>query len=372
MGRPGLTRRRPRPIAGPTARGAGLVLVVIGLVVAAIVTDTPLLLPLPVAMAVPLLVAPFVAARRAGRAADGISLFLHAAPPLAEVGQPVVVTLTVANHSGSSSPRLGLTPPGGRWRTRDADRTGPEPRRPSLAPTQLVPLAAPRPRNSAAHRFGAPTAERGVQVLGPLATWAADPFGLFAAPGPVTPELTVVVSPVADHSLRWRPVVAPDGAAARERALSGGGVGEILGIRPYAPGDRLSLLHWPTRARFGTWYVREFAPEDGGMTTVVVDDRAGVHRRSDFEALVAAALGLLERAILEGGEVELAMVTGRRLLIGSGPPALDRARAELAGLQPRRSTAATPLPVRGTIVTTGTGAQRLPDGVDRSQVVTAG
>lgn len=315
-------------------------------------TDTPELAPLVAAVAVALLAASFLAAAWGRRARARLVLFVHAHPPMGEVGQPMSVSLVVANHSASPAPRLAVVPPAAAWCKQGAPTRSP---RRALAPTHLVALGDPGPRGRAAHLFGVPTGRRGVLVLPALPTWVRDPFGLFAAPGPTTSELTVVVHPVPDPSVSWPARTARDDP------------GEILGIRPYRPGDRLSLLHWPSRARYGAWYVREFAREAATATTVVVDDRAGVHRRADFEALLSVALGLVEEAAHRGGAAELATLTGRRLGVADGPVGLAEVRRQLAALEPRRARG--PLAADGVILTTRTGQERLPGTVGRSAVV---
>lgn len=141
------------------------------------------------------------------------------------------------------------------------------------------------------------------------------------------------------------------------------GPGDLVGIRPYVAGDRLSLLHWPARARYGTWFVRQFEPEAGQETRLVLDDRVGVHRRSDFEAMLSTAERLVELCWEGGRTVELCTLSGVSTRLTPSPRTLEQAQVFLASLLPR--AAAEPTVPDGAVLTTTTGARSLPDRFDR-------
>ena len=111
---------------------------------------------------------------------------------------------------------------------------------------------------SAASRV--PTSRRGMFILAPRRAWVHDPLGLFAVAVAATSSVVVVVHPV-----RASGVTLPFSAGTRTGAApssvpdvcptdSGVG-GELADLRPYVPGDRLHLLHWPAFARTApSWY----------------------------------------------------------------------------------------------------------------------
>jgi uncharacterized protein (DUF58 family) len=153
------------------------------------------------------------------------------------------------------------------------------------------------------------------------------------------------------------------GAGAPNASGSAGGLGELEGIRPYVPGDRLSLLHWPSKARYGTWFVRQFGGEGSASLPLVIDDRAGVHRRADFDRLTAATLWTVDEALRAGQPVAFYTLSGQ---IASFEPT-DQGRADvrllLAGLQPRPAQSSAwsrvEVPADAALFTTRTGAERL-------------
>jgi uncharacterized protein (DUF58 family) len=138
-------------------------------------------------------------------------------------------------------------------------------------------------------------------------------------------------------------------------------LGELEGIRPYVLGDRLSLLHWPAKARYGTWFVRQFGADGASTVPLVLDDRAGVHRKAEFERLLSAMVWALDDAMEGGCPVHLLTLTGRSVLVE--PTAEGRAEAclALAELQPSIARAARHpvIPVGAVLLTTRTGAERL-------------
>jgi len=216
-----------------------------------------------------------------------------------------------------------------------------------------------------------------------LKTWALDPFGLFGATGPSTPEITIVVHPAPETGASWNRQPSGEGSEEEEGDLLVGardGAGELCGIRPYVVGDRLTLIHWPARARFGAWFVRQFAPERGEVERLCIDDRAGVHRRSDFERMLRIAQGLLDEGRREGRTVELGTLSGISVLLPPVPASFEVGRLALAALQPRklgsnpgREEVGARIPGDGLsrgglLLTTDTGAQSLSGALSRHAV----
>ena len=214
-----------------------------------------------------------------------------------EVGNPSHVKLSVTNRAtaGTAAPSLGLPNVEDGWETGGTD--------PDLAPAGPVvgPVDVVAPD---AGRAG--TGYHGVLL----------PGGTHRSSWCLQPPSTAVLGPRSvrvwsehryrdpDRRRRGPSRSAPPGwhldvgaATALVGSMStldsgpGNGLGELEGLRPYVAGDRLSLLHWPAKIRYGTWFVRQFEGEGTATVSIVLDDRAGVHRRIDFERLVSAALG---------------------------------------------------------------------------------
>jgi uncharacterized protein (DUF58 family) len=175
--------------------------------------------------------------------------------------------------------------------------------------------------------------------------------------------MNAVVYPVAiDPGLRAGLGAPTSGDMATQVTSSGGGgLGDLEGIRPYVVGDRLSLLHWPARARYGIWFVRHFGTEGAAAVHLVLDDRAGVHRKADFERLVSAVLWALEQALHGGHPVLFLTLSGRSFSLEPSEQGCADARLILAELQPSSSLIEQLPSMSGgsVVVTTQTGAERL-------------
>jgi uncharacterized protein (DUF58 family) len=338
------------------------------LLVVTIVTDTPDLVPLVVALGLPLVVAPVSASIRAARARSGVAVSVLADPPVSAVGTDVTVRFRVANRTSRRAPALWLAAP--RWEQWHAGAApGPAPagRRRRLVPARLLSLPAVRARSAEERAGPVPATRRGVFLLPTGRAWVLDAFGLCGAPGPTVPAATVVLHPRPDPGAGWPSGTVGDpghDAAPADPGPGRDGPGDLVGIRPYEAGDRLSLIHWPARARFGAWFVRQFAPELGPEWRLVLDDRAGVHRRADFERMLAAAQGLVEHWWRDGRAVELRTLSGRSARLAPVPGGLEQAQVLLATLLPG-AVGADPGPAGGTVLTTATGARTLSAVVDR-------
>lgn len=353
----------------PTLRGI-VALGTFGLVTAsAVATDTPELAPLALAIGIPLVVSPVLARRRARFANTSVALHAHVEPGAVEVRTTMQVRLSVTNRStaGAVVPSIALPSVEDEWRRSGSDAVASPPPRwvaPSVQTVRGLPQPAPGRTESCL--FDVPTLRRGVFTLPPQRSWVHDPFGLVGAPGPMTPALTAVVHPVphrVDHS-------AAAGSSSVTGSTStwavdsgpGDGLGELEGLRPYVPGDRLSLLHWPAKVRYGAWFVRQFDAEGTATVSVALDDRAGVHRRVEFERLVSATLWVVLETSRTSRAVHVTTLAGRSYSFAPDEQGRAEARLVLAGLQPvpPRTPGGLPvIPADVVVLTTRTGAERL-------------
>jgi hypothetical protein len=232
----------------------------------------------------------------------------------------------------------------------------------------------------------APTRTRGLLTLSGVGVWCEDPFRLVARRVGLAPPAHVIVYPTPADVWPERRTSGPR-PGVRERpptvgapnALSGD---ELSGLRPYAPGDRLTRLHWPSLARSGELVVREFVEPQTGSLTLLVDLRPSSHTTADsIEATISRAAGYGLRALHQGITVELCTSTGDRMVITpdtAGRQTMQRALALLgpASAPPAVARRWGDRPIGGAVwatgnaegadvvlVTTATGAARqaLPD-----------
>ncbi|MGD0381018.1 MAG: DUF58 domain-containing protein [Acidimicrobiales bacterium] len=181
-----------------------------------------------------------------------------------------------------------------------------------------------------------PTARRGLLTLSQVGVWCEDPFGLIALRITVAPPAHVIVYPApAEPAHRGRPTgahrgaQAPSATAGATDAMSGD---ELSGLRPYAPGDRLTRLHWPSMARSGELVVREFVEPRAGSLSLLVDLRPSAHSGDSIEKTISSAAGFGVGALDRGLTVELCTSTGDRVVItpnASGRQTMLRALALL-------------------------------------------
>jgi uncharacterized protein (DUF58 family) len=330
---------------------AGVTLLTVGLVAGSVE-----LVGLSALALIPLVAGPLVVRRRVGDA-GGLTIRTEAVPRVVATGEWVDVTLSATNDGPHVSPALGVVPPG--IRTSGAGLA----RLCAPAATSLVSVASAQPRSVVVVSIRRRMARRGRYEVGASRIWVYDPFSLYAVSLGSTRPATVLVHPVAVPLDRGAPRQhGTDRAGAHVLAGAAGNEvgGELAGLRPYVPGDRLHLLHWPTVQRGREPFVKEFSAEQPGSVLVVIDDRAGYHRRRTFDVMLGMTLTVLDEAAEKGLTVELATLSGEALVVPPDITGRYRALALLASAQPRRG-AVVRAPTRPcTVMTTATAAASLP------------
>jgi uncharacterized protein (DUF58 family) len=337
----------------PTARGLGVGAAGLALLVIGLLTGTRAPSALAALALVPVLVAPFVARRRQ-KAARTVHIHPRLVPAVVAVGDEVRLEVTVSNAGSRAAPPVGLE--------RAEQRLAPRLLAP--APPALRRVAAVRAGENATRVELLRPRRRGRFDLGSSPLWVHDPLGLCGAVVATTPAAIVVVYPASTPS--------PPGTAATPArpvdedstrvATHAAGEGELVGLRPYVPGDRLHLLHWPTVHRGEGPLVKEFGSDPARVLRVVVDDRAGVHRRRAFEEMLGMTVAVIEDARRRGWPVELGTISGRTCAVPADADGFARAAVFLATLRPgtparsRTSQSAG----RSTVLTTSTAAATLP------------
>ena len=158
---------------------------------------------------------------------------------------------------------------------------------------------------------------RGVYTLGPTRLTTGDPFGIYTVSYEIdsTQNLMVLppIIPLPDIE------VAPGGRAgegrprpnALERTVS------VAGVREYVTGDSMRWIHWPTTARRGELYVRQFESTPASDWWIVLDVnsrvQAGEGDESTLEHGVTLASSLADQGLREGKSVGL-VTHGERLV----------------------------------------------------------
>ncbi len=183
---------------------------------------------------------------------------------------------------------------------------------------------------------------RGVLEHCTVVVSSAAPFGLLwwtravavALPGPV------LVAPAAG---------GPDPAVVERGADAGPGSGpersgtEVRGLRPYAPGDGRSTVHWPASAHAGSLMVREH--ERPHRRTAVVRGHLPPGQEA-AEEHAGRVLGTVAALLASGIEVELATVHEGGEVVEPVPTVRDAGR-RLARSLPHRAFGPSPWDGRG-------------------------
>ncbi|MBX3313120.1 MAG: DUF58 domain-containing protein [Actinobacteria bacterium] len=167
------------------------------------------------------------------------------------------------------------------------------------------------------------------------------PLGLFSAQRVFLLQLPslVAVAPV-PLSVDWRPGPAPVDGRARAGGLAAPAGDLVRTVRPYAAGDPLRLVHWPSTARTGALVVRELEPPAPQGQAVVLDltdlgeraDEAAAYALGACAAVLGAggALVLCTHDLLDGPvatEVRSLLAARRRIAAAiTGPPGAPPAR----------------------------------------------
>ncbi len=160
---------------------------------------------------------------------------------------------------------------------------------------------------------------RGAFEIGPLEIHMGDPFGLFS---------TILRFPEVVSFVVYPPIVElprldlPRGlisGSSRSSARSQQLTTNASGIRNYAPGDSLRRIHWPSTARLGELYVKEFDLEPSGDLWVVLDleekAQSGEEEESTQEYGIIIAASLANRLLRENRRVGLVAWDAERTLV---------------------------------------------------------
>jgi hypothetical protein len=343
---------------GATSRGLVLLTVAAGLGVGGRIAGVEEYVLIAVALGVLLAAGPIVLWHRAERAVGTLQIDLRPSSHEIPVGGKARLFVTVQNNGPRNCAPMRLECPDDEWHlARPGFRSRPSEIHEGGSPNASQGRRSPGWRKQFARGsrvpslgvgeraeldFEIPSNRRGVLTLPSLKLWCTDPFELFAYEMIVTAETSILVVPYAvAPEAAVRGVLQPAGRIEWSPPVSGeatGGQGfDLSGLRPYVPGDRLRLLHWPTLARTGDLVVRDFEGSGTDAVTVIMDDRAGVVDEAGFEAIVSATAGIGLQAATLGLGLELRTPGGVSLDIQAGSSLSKSILRVLATLDPIES-----------------------------------
>lgn len=327
----------------PALRGVGCLAVGVGLLITSIITQSWALAPIFTLVAttwIATLAVAFLRKRRCSCIGDGKTLAIHTAvlPSIVQVGGQSTLRLTIVNRSNHRLGPFALHQPN-RWLRLEGDRSECAhfasnasmvreslSKDPYLAPISgsRYPIDALTPGGLVTATFEIPTNQRGVFRLEPATVWVSDPFGFWGYRVANTSACRIVIFPaseiaIASELLRSRAQALGESSVRYDHepffTKGSEGTGELYDLRPYVPGDRLHLIHWPSLARYGTALVRTFEPDDAEVVQVLFDDRVITHRAVEFEAMLSLAFALVENAFRKGKDVELVTLSGSKTIL---------------------------------------------------------
>ena len=145
-----------------------------------------------------------------------------------------------------------------------------------------------------------PIYRRGVYTFPPIEISSAAPFGFFAQTRKIVQPDPQVIYPEF-RPLTRLPLLDEQPAAEQTQARAGWG-SEVMGIRPYRPGDSPRHIHWASVARTGVLMSKEFAQEAQPGVALVLDRYSPIWpppqtKHTPFEMMVKTALSVGDYAL---------------------------------------------------------------------------
>jgi uncharacterized protein (DUF58 family) len=245
-------------------------------------------------------------------------------PPRIAVGTPVTFTIALHNRGERARHAIRIHGPFLPW---DGRWVGPEPR------------IAELPAGGSEHReVRARFVQRGRHHLDPFQACAVVPLGLAVGPLIRTESCHFVVVP---HIANVDRLTVPSGRRFQPGGINHASVTgetmELLGVRPYRPGDAVRDLHAKTWARQGSPHVREYQQEYFTRIGVLLDDSRSDATERGFEACISLAAGIVAKLGRGDTLVDLGFASGEQpdVTVGRSIASLDQALDALADAEHR-------------------------------------
>jgi len=245
-----------------------------------------------------------------------IAIAKQLTPPRVPAGEPARVDIEITNRSTQKSPVLRL---------HDA-----------VSGTRGVHLSiAALPGHGTAHgAYRLPTTRRGILELGPTRIDDVDPMGLARQSHHLDSTVRLIVHPIIE-AIPVRRVPSGDDPLLGEELRQSLGLSdeEFDGLRPYAPGDDLRRIHWPSSARQGELQVRQFRPPRHGRLTVAIDTRPPGDGVDALDITTSIAASITASVLAAGDATRVETTDGRATPLVHGNAQLDHILEFLALLQ---------------------------------------
>lgn len=235
-----------------------------------------------------------------------IAIAKQLTPPRVPAGEPARVDIELTNRSTRRSPLLRL----------HDQVTGTRGVHLSIAPLEGG--------GTALGAYRLPTTRRGILELGPTEIDDIDPLGLAKRTHQLASTVRLVVHPPIEP-VPPRRVPAGDDPLLGEELRQSLGLSdeEFDGLRPYAPGDDLRRIHWPSSARQDELQVRQFRPPRHGRLTIVIDSRPPGDSSSVLDVTTSIAASLAASVLRAGDATRIETTDGRTTPLVSGNAQLD-------------------------------------------------
>lgn len=247
---------------------------------------------------------------------SAIAVSKHLAPPRVPAGDPARVDLEIINRSTTRSPLLRLHD--------------------SVTGTRGVNLSiATLPGHGSTHgAYRLPTTRRGVLALGPTRIDDIGALGLARRSHFLDSTVRLIVHPLIE-AIPVRRVPSGDDPLLGEELRQSLGLSdeEFDGLRPYAPGDDLRRIHWPSSARQGDLQVRQFRPPRHGRLTVAIDTRPPGDSADALDITTSVAASITASVLAAGDATRVETTDGRSTPLVHGNAQLDHILEFLALLE---------------------------------------
>jgi len=222
--------------------------------------------------------------------------FRRRLPRRVEAGEPLTIDL-VAHNGRRRGAAWAIVVEDAVWRE---DGTGPQ---------MKVKAAFSRvgPREDVLQTYRGQLTQRGRYVLGPLSVTTRFPLGLVRRTVAIDSSETLIVVPrLGRLTARWqqhqRELADGSDRAANQHGTSDG---DFHSLRPYRSGDSRRLIHWRTSARQAQLMVRQFERRQTRDLAVVLDlwqpQRPTAAQRETVELAVSLTATLLADRCRQGG-----------------------------------------------------------------------
>jgi uncharacterized protein (DUF58 family) len=178
---------------------------------------------------------------------------------------------------------------------------------------------------------------RGLQRFPPLKLASRAPFGFFQRKRELALETPTLIYPEVRELEHFALL---DRQPAAELTIPRAGLGsEVIGVRPYRPGDSPRHIHWRSVARRGQLVSKEFAEESQPGVTLVLDryqplDPLPATKHTPFEMAVKCAVSMADYALRQNYPLVLA-ADDEDLALPQGALVWDVLMQYLARVQPR-------------------------------------